>query len=118
MEELRGDERSARWLAMVEGRWEEFGADRPEVFRARVATRCRRDRRALPGQRVVAVCHGGVINVALASVLGIDRHLWFEPHYTSLSRHGRVAHRRPLGREPQRARAPRSEQREPRMNDE
>ncbi len=32
------------------------------------------------------MCHGGVINVAMAVVLGLDRHLWFEPHYTSLSR--------------------------------
>ena len=41
---------------------------------------------AHPGRRVVAVCHGGVINVAFAIALGLDRHLWFEPHYTSLSR--------------------------------
>ena len=49
--------------------------------------RGRRDRRArIAGQRVVAVCHGGVINVAFAIALGLDRHLWFEPHYSSLSR--------------------------------
>jgi probable phosphoglycerate mutase len=39
-----------------------------------------------PGQRVLAVCHGGVINVMLAIVLDLDRHLWFEPEYTSISR--------------------------------
>ena len=39
-----------------------------------------------PGKRVVAVCHGGVINVALGSVLGVAQPLWFEPGYTSLSR--------------------------------
>ena len=32
------------------------------------------------------MCHGGVINVALAIVLGLDQPLWFDPHYTSLSR--------------------------------
>ena len=37
-------------------------------------------------RRVVAVCHGGVINVALASVLGLDQPLWFDPGYTSISR--------------------------------
>jgi broad specificity phosphatase PhoE len=35
---------------------------------------------------VVAVCHGGVINVALAGVLGLDQPLWFDPGYTSVSR--------------------------------
>jgi 2,3-bisphosphoglycerate-dependent phosphoglycerate mutase len=35
---------------------------------------------------VAAVCHGGVINVYLAALLGLERHLWFEPGYTSISR--------------------------------
>ena len=35
---------------------------------------------------MAAVCHGGVINVALGSVLGIPQPLWFEPGYTSVSR--------------------------------
>ncbi len=75
-----------RWLAMVEGRWEEFGADPAHVFKARVA-RCVEDIvDRYPGRRVVAVCHGGVVNCALASILGIDRYLWFEPVYTSISR--------------------------------
>ena len=41
---------------------------------------------AHPGERVVAVCHGGVVNVACAIVLDMDKHLWFEPHYTSVTR--------------------------------
>jgi broad specificity phosphatase PhoE len=32
------------------------------------------------------VCHGGVVNVALASVLNLERELWFDPGYTSISR--------------------------------
>ena len=80
---------------------------RPTSFRARVAATLDEIVAAHPGRRVVAVCHGGVINVAFAIVLGLDRHLWFEPHYTSLSRHGRVAHRRALARVAQRTRAPR-----------
>jgi probable phosphoglycerate mutase len=85
MEELQksGD---PRWLAMVEGRWEEFGADPPHVFKARVANTVEDIVDRYPGRRVVAVCHGGVVNCALASILGIDRYLWFEPAYTSISR--------------------------------
>ena len=85
MEELRatGD---PQLLAMYEGRWEEFGAEPADVFRTRVATSVDDIVGAHPGKRVVAVCHGGVINVAFAIALGLERHLWFEPHYTSLSR--------------------------------
>jgi probable phosphoglycerate mutase len=85
MEELQasGD---PRWLAMVEGRWEDFGADPAHVFKARVAGCVEEIVERFPGRRVVAVCHGGVVNCALASILGIDRYLWFEPAYTSISR--------------------------------
>jgi broad specificity phosphatase PhoE len=38
------------------------------------------------GERVLAVCHGGVINVALAEVIGLQRSLWFEPAYASIHR--------------------------------
>jgi probable phosphoglycerate mutase len=77
-----------RWLAMVEGRWESFGADPPEVFVARIRVTVDRLVERFAGQRVVAVCHGGVVNVALGLVLGIggDRPLWFEPGYSSLHR--------------------------------
>jgi 2,3-bisphosphoglycerate-dependent phosphoglycerate mutase len=75
-----------RWLAMVEGRWEEFGADPAPVFKARVADAVEAIVSRHPGQRVVAVCHGGVVNCALATILGIDRYLWFQPAYTSISR--------------------------------
>lgn len=85
MEELQaaGD---PRWLAMVEGRWEEFGAASASVFKANVARTIDEIIERFPGQRVVAVCHGGVVNCALASILEIDRYLWFEPAYTSISR--------------------------------
>ena len=84
-EELRatGDE---RWTAMVEGRWEDFGGENPAAFRARLVPCFDRIVAAHPGGRVAVVCHGGVINVFLAVVLGLDRHLWFEPDYTSISR--------------------------------
>jgi probable phosphoglycerate mutase len=87
MEELQVN-RDERWLAMVEGRWESFGADPPEVFLARVGATVDDLVERFAGQRVVAVCHGGVVNVALGLVLGIgaERPLWFEPGYSSLHR--------------------------------
>jgi 2,3-bisphosphoglycerate-dependent phosphoglycerate mutase len=85
MEELRASN-DPHLRAMYDGRWEEFGAEPADVFRTRIATSLDEIVAAHPGKRVVAVCHGGVINVAFAIALGLERHLWFEPHYTSLSR--------------------------------
>ncbi len=85
MEELR-DKNDPHLVAMYEGRWEEFGAEPAAVFRERITQTVDQIVASYPGRRVVAVCHGGVINVAFAIALGIDRHLWFEPHYSSLSR--------------------------------
>ena len=85
MEELRATD-DPHLRAMYEGRWEEFGGESTESFRLRVAATLDDVIRENPGRRVVAVCHGGVINVACAITLGLDRHLWFEPHYTSLTR--------------------------------
>ena len=84
-EELRVT-RDERWTAMVEGRWDEFGAELPEIFRARVDEAVNAIVDRFPGGRVAAVCHGGVINVAIGSVLGIAQPLWFEPGYSSISR--------------------------------
>jgi probable phosphoglycerate mutase len=58
------------------------GAD----FRKRVSTAVESIIAAHPGQRVIAVAHGGTINVALAEVLGLDRDLWVEAAYASISR--------------------------------
>lgn len=38
------------------------------------------------GERVLVVCHGGVINVWAADVLGLGPRLFFEPGYTSVNR--------------------------------
>jgi broad specificity phosphatase PhoE len=85
VEELR-ETKDERWQAMVEGRWEDYGGENPEVFRGRVIPVLDRVIAAYPGETVVAVCHGGVINVFLAALLGLNHHLWFEPAYTSVSR--------------------------------
>ena len=78
MDELQATN-DPRWLAMVEGRWEEMGADPAHVFKARVAHCVDEIVGRFPGRRVVAVWHGGVVNCALASIVEIASYLWFEP---------------------------------------
>jgi 2,3-bisphosphoglycerate-dependent phosphoglycerate mutase len=85
IEEMRA-EGHERWQAMIEGRWEDFGGEPPDQFRARIVPCLDEIISAHPGERVAAVCHGGVINIYLAALLGIDRNLWFDPAYTSISR--------------------------------
>jgi 2,3-bisphosphoglycerate-dependent phosphoglycerate mutase len=85
VEELR-ETRDHHWRAMIEGRWEELGGEDPERFQARIVPVVDAIIGRFPGGRVAAVCHGGVINVYLAALLGMERHLWFEPGYTSISR--------------------------------
>jgi broad specificity phosphatase PhoE len=85
VEELR-ETNDPRWLKMIRGEWEE-GHDHPDLFRKRVITACERMIERHPGQRVVAVCHGGVINQFLAHILGIQTQLgFFYPQYTSIHR--------------------------------
>ena len=40
-----------------------------------------------PGKRIAVFCHGGVINVWTAHVLGVAPRLFFEPGYTSIHRY-------------------------------
>ena len=86
MEEMRSTQHP-RLRAMVEGRWDEFGAPvEPEVFRSTIVRTLDRLAATHPGQQVAVVCHGAVINAYLGDVIGTPRLLWFEPRYTSLSR--------------------------------
>ncbi|HYV58730.1 MAG TPA: histidine phosphatase family protein [Acidimicrobiia bacterium] len=85
VEELR-ETRDHHWTAMIEGRWDELGGEPPDQFRARIVPCVDAIIERFPGGTVAAVCHGGVINVYLAALLGLDRHLWFHPEYTSISR--------------------------------
>jgi probable phosphoglycerate mutase len=41
---------------------------------------------AHPGGKVAVFCHGGVINVWAAHVLGMEPRVFFEADYTSLNR--------------------------------
>jgi probable phosphoglycerate mutase len=83
-EDLKAEDHEA-WAAMRDGRWDLLGID-PEAFRARVGAAMTEIAAAHPSQRVAVVCHGGVINVFIGSVLGLEKTLWFEPTYTSISR--------------------------------
>jgi 2,3-bisphosphoglycerate-dependent phosphoglycerate mutase len=66
-------------------RWMEIPDD-IETFGARVVEGVTRLASAHPSQRVVLVCHGGVINVAVSAVLGLGYGMFFLPGYTSISR--------------------------------
>jgi 2,3-bisphosphoglycerate-dependent phosphoglycerate mutase len=85
VEELR-ELKDERWYAMIEGRWTDTGGVDPSVFQAQIVPAVDELIARFAGRRVVAVTHGGVVNVYLAHVLGIARHLWFHPEYTSVSR--------------------------------
>ena len=75
----------AHWKALAEDRLEDLIED-AHTFRPRVAEAVARIIAAHPGEHVLAVCHGGVINVALAEIIGLQRSLWFEPAYASIHR--------------------------------
>jgi len=81
MEELKRDNYPA-WLAMAQG---EHGVD-IESFQATVVAALEALIEAHPGQRIAVFCHGGVINVWTAHVLGMRPRLFFEPDYTSVHR--------------------------------
>jgi len=84
MEELKATGHEV-WHAMRAGRFEDLGID-VGAFKSRVVGALARITAAHLGERVVVVCHGGVINTYLADVLGLDAMLFFEPAYTSISR--------------------------------
>jgi broad specificity phosphatase PhoE len=85
IEELRAL-KDDRWHATIEGRWADVGGVDPREFQQQVVPAIDDLIARNPGRTVAAFSHGGVVNVYLAHVLGIDRLLWFHPEYTSISR--------------------------------
>ncbi|MEU1268352.1 histidine phosphatase family protein [Streptomyces sp. NPDC005799] len=84
-EQIRADD--PRSLALSEGRYEDFVPDLDwNAFRARARRGMQTILDAHPGGRVAVVCHGGITNTYLATVLGLPRMFWFHPDYTSVSR--------------------------------
>jgi len=66
-------------------RWRELPPD-IATFQTRVMAGVTRVATAHPSQRVALVCHGGVVNVIVASVVGVGPAMLFLPGYTSVSR--------------------------------
>jgi probable phosphoglycerate mutase len=84
IEELRAD--PDLWQQAVDD-WlsPEAEAQRQE-FRAGVVEAVGAIAAEHPRDRVAVVCHGGVINAYLSSVIGLPGTIFFEPAYTSVSR--------------------------------
>lgn len=82
MEELKREDYAA-WLAFAQGQHEVDIVG----FQAAVVTALEAIVDANPGRRVAVFCHGGVINVWTAHVLGMAPRLFFEPVYTSIHRY-------------------------------
>lgn len=83
MEELRAKD-YAQWLKLVSGGFEERYnlKDFRKVAVASIEKIIARN----SGRRIAIVCHGGIINIWAAHVLGIDKYLFFAPEYTSVNR--------------------------------
>jgi probable phosphoglycerate mutase len=83
MEELRAKDYK-RWLELLEGGFsEQFDL---ASFKKTALDSIEKIIKENKGKRVAVVCHGGVINVWAAHVLGIDEYLFFAPEYTSINR--------------------------------
>jgi probable phosphoglycerate mutase len=83
MEELRAKDYD-QWLKLVSGGFEErFNL---KDFRKVAVSSIENIIARNSGRRVAVVCHGGIINIWAAHVLGIDKFLFFAPVYTSINR--------------------------------
>jgi probable phosphoglycerate mutase len=82
MEVLKQENYEA-WKALATG---EHGAD-IVGFQATVVEALERLIEAHPSQSIAVFCHGGVINVWTAHILGMSPRLFFEPVYTSIHRY-------------------------------
>lgn len=78
----------ARTRAFVEGRFEEefLPPHNADELRAAMISTVGRIGLAHPGERVVAVSHGGASNTFLAHVVDSPRRFFFNPGYASISR--------------------------------
>jgi probable phosphoglycerate mutase len=72
-----------RWLALMKG---EIDADF-EAFSTSVIESLEKIVNDHPGRRVAVTCHGGVINVWTAHVIGFAPRMFFNPDYTSINRY-------------------------------
>jgi 2,3-bisphosphoglycerate-dependent phosphoglycerate mutase len=80
------DRNSAEFRAIVTGDYTAIGGPDPQEFIGKIVAAMDRIIAAHPSQTVAVVCHAGVINAYMASVLGLDRVIFFGPGYTSVNR--------------------------------
>jgi len=76
-----------RWQQMLDGVWD--GDESPEDFNQRTIAAIEEIIGEHSGQRVAVVCHGGVINAYITSILGLTDQFsrgFFYPNYTSIHR--------------------------------
>lgn len=73
-----------RWLRLMRGEVDDI--DFPK-FCATVISTMNEIIAAHPGETVAVTCHGGVINVWTAHVLGMEPRMFFNPNYTSVNRY-------------------------------
>jgi len=86
VEELKAAD-DPRWHALLAGEWD--AEESEAAFRARAVDALERHIADHRGERIAVFCHGGVINVYLAHLLGLDGTFargFFYPNYTSIHR--------------------------------
>ena len=75
------------WQDVLKGEVHRAVGVDPTEFRAGVVEAIEQIINAHPGEKVAAVCHGGVINAYMTQILGIpDPSGFFYPNYTSIHR--------------------------------
>lgn len=75
-----------RWRDLVSGQWTAVH-ETEEEFIHRIVTSIEEIVERHSSQRVLVVCHGGVINAYVASILGLaNKRGFFYPNYTSIHR--------------------------------
>jgi len=57
-----------------------------EAFREKIVQSIQRIIADNKGRKVAVVCHGGIINIWAAHILGLENSLFFKPDYTSVNR--------------------------------
>lgn len=85
VEQVGASKHAELWRALETGRWGSHRFD-PEVFRRRVVEVFADIVAARSGAGVAVVCHSGVINSYLCSVLDRPHGMFCQLHYTSVSR--------------------------------
>ena len=87
LEELKKNE-PEKWRALLEVGMEAVfdGMQDLETFREKIIKRIKQIIADNKGRKVAIVCHGGIINIWAAHILGLEKSLFFKPDYTSISR--------------------------------